>query len=75
MEFDFIFVLGLLIAACGVPSFAGAYAEKRRPTKAFMILLAGGAMVYYATVMNPGAYSLETADDVIVSVIGRILNQ
>lgn len=75
MEFDFIFVLGLLVVAFGVPSFVGAYANKRRPTRAFVIFLIGGAMIYYAIVMNPGAYSLSTIDDVILTVIGRILNQ
>ncbi len=75
MEFDYIFVLGLMMLACGVPSFAGAYAEKRRPTKAFVIFLIGGAMIYYAMIMNPGVYSLSTIDDVILTVIGRFVNE
>ena len=75
MEFDFIFVLGLLVAAFGVPTLAGAYVNKRRPTRAFLVFLVGGAMIYYAIIMNPGAYSLSTVDDVILNVIGRILNQ
>jgi hypothetical protein len=32
-------------------------------------------MVYYAIVMNPGVYSLSTIDDVILGVIGWILNE
>ena len=75
MEFDFIFVLGLLVAAFGVPSLVSAYADKRRPTRAIMIFLIGGGMIYYAIVMNPGAYSVATIDDVILIVIGRILNE
>lgn len=75
MAFDNIFVLGLLTLACGVPSLAGAYAERRRPSKAFLIFLIGGAMVYYANAMNPDTYSLSTMDDVILAVIGRLLNQ
>ncbi|WP_341368647.1 hypothetical protein [Yoonia sp. BS5-3] len=75
MEFDIIFVLGLLVVAFGIPSFAGAYAEKRRPTRAIVVFLIGGAMIYYAIIMNPGAYSLATIDDTILTVIGRFLNE
>jgi hypothetical protein len=75
VEFDFIFVLGLLIALFGVPSFVSSYADKRRPTQAFLIFLIGGGMVFYATVMNPGVYTLSTIDDTILKVIGWILNE
>ncbi|MEL6839299.1 MAG: hypothetical protein AAFP85_08395 [Pseudomonadota bacterium] len=75
MEFDFIFVLGLLIAVFSVPSFASAYADKRRPSRALLLVLIGGGMIYYAIVMNPGAYSFATVDDVILRVIGWILNE
>lgn len=74
MEFDIIFVLGLLIAAFCVPSFVSAYANKRRPTQSLILLLIGGGMIYYAIVMNPGVYSLSTVDDVILTVVGRFLN-
>lgn len=75
MEFDFIFVLGLLIAVFAVPSFARAYADKVRPSQAVLIALIGGGMMYYATVMNPGAYGFSTIDDVVLRVIGWILNE
>jgi hypothetical protein len=52
-----------------------AYADKRRPTQPLLIAIIGGGMVYYATVMNPGVYSLSTIDDVILGVIGWILNE
>jgi hypothetical protein len=74
VEFDIIFVLGLLIAAFCVPSFVSAYANKRRPTQSLILLLIGGGMIYYAIVMNPGVYSLSTVDDVILTVVGRFLN-
>jgi hypothetical protein len=75
VEFDSIFVFGLLIAAFAVPSFVSAYADKRRPTQPLLIGIIGGGMVYYAIVMNPGVYSLSTIDDVILGVIGWILNE
>lgn len=75
MEFDFIFVLGLLIAVFAVPSFASAYADKRRPSRALLIAVLGGGMIYYAIMMNPGVYSLSTIDDVVLRVIGWVLNE
>lgn len=75
MEFDIIFVLGLLIAAFAIPSFVAAYADKRRPRQALVMMLIGGGMMYYGFVMNPGVYSLSTIDDVILRVIGGFLNE
>ena len=75
MEFDFIFVLGLLIAAFGVPSFAGSYADSRRPYQALLLFLIGGGMMYYANVMNPDVYSLSTIDDAILRVVGWVLTE
>ncbi len=75
MEFDFIFVLGLLIAVFAVPSFASAYADKRRPSRALLLVLIGGGIIYYAIVMNPGAYSLSTVDETVLRVIGWLLNE
>lgn len=75
VEFDFIFVLGLVIAVFSVPSFARAYADKRRPSQALLIAVIGGGMMYYASVMNPDAYSLSTIDDVVLRVMGWILNE
>ena len=75
MEFDFIFVLGVVIAALGVPSFAASYAERNRPMQALLLFLIGGGMMYYAIVMNPGGYSLTTVDDAILRVVGWVLNE
>ncbi|MDX8352748.1 hypothetical protein [Cognatiyoonia sp. IB215182] len=75
MEFDVIFVLGLLLALFSAPSFASAYADKRRPTQALLTVLIGAGMIYYAVVMNPGVYAVDQVDDVVLRVIGWVLNE
>ena len=74
MDFDLIFVIGLVVVAFAIPSAVSAYSDRRWPrTAIFMLLLGGGAMAY-AMQENPGAYSFDTVADVIVGVVGSLVN-
>ena len=74
MDFDLIFVIGVALAAFAVPSFVSAYADRRWPKQAaLMLLIAGGALVYAAQ-ENPDVYSIGAVDDTILVVLGRYLN-
>lgn len=74
MDFDLIFVLGLTLVAFAIPSAISAYSDWRWPKTAIVMLLVGGGSMAYAIQENPGAYSLGTVDDVIVDVIGDLVN-
>lgn len=74
MDFDLIFVIGVALIAFAIPSLVSAYSDRRWPKIAAVMLLVGGGAIAYAAQENPGAYSFETLDDVIVSVIGSLLN-
>ena len=74
MDFDLIFVVGVVIAAFAIPSLVSAYADRRWPRQAVFMVLLGGLAIAYAMQENPGVYAVDTFDDVIVDVLGRYLN-
>ncbi len=75
MDFDLIFVIGLAVIAFAIPSAVSAYSDRRWPRAAIFMLLLGGGAVAYAMQENPGAYTLETLGDVIVGVVGSLVNR
>jgi len=74
MDFDLIFVIGLVVIAFAIPSAVSAYSDRRWPKTAIFMLLLGGGAIAYAMQENPGAYRLDTVDDVIVGVVGSLVN-
>ncbi len=74
MNFDLIFVIGVTLLAFSIPSMVSAYSDRRWPRNAALMIIIGIVAIGYAAQENPGAYSLDTLDDVIVSVIGSFVN-
>ena len=74
MDFDLIFVIGVALAAFAIPSFVSAYADRRWPKQAVLMLLIGSGAIAYAMQENPDTYSVTTIDDTILVVLGRYLN-
>lgn len=74
MDFDLIFVAGLIIAAFSIPALVSAFSDRRFPKGALVALIVGGVMVFYPAQQRPGNYTLDTVDDVFVSVVARYLN-
>ena len=74
MDFDLIFVVGVALIAFAIPSLVSAFSDRRWPKVAALMVLIGGMAIAYASQENPGAYSFETLDDVIVRVIGSFVN-
>lgn len=74
MDFDLIFVIGVVVAAFSIPTFMSAYADRRFPKLALVMLVIGVGAVVYTVRQNPDTYAVETFDDVFVSVVARYLN-
>ncbi len=74
MDFDLIFVTGLVVVVFGIPMLVSAYADRRWPRNAVLMFLLGGGAMFYAMQENPGVYAAGTVDEVIVAVIGRYIN-
>lgn len=73
MDYDLIFVIGLTMVAFAIPSAVSAYSDWRWPKTALALLVIGGASMAYAAQENPGAYALDTVDDVIVRVVASVI--
>jgi uncharacterized membrane protein len=74
MDPDIVFVVGFVISVFSIPAIVSAFSDGRSPRIATIIVLIGALMVGYAINERPGAYNFETFGDVLVGVIGRILN-
>jgi len=74
MDFDLIFVIGVVLVAFSIPAFVSAYSDRRLPKTAVVMLIVAGAAIAYAMQENPDVYSIATIDETIVNVLGRYLN-
>lgn len=73
MDYDLIFVIGLTMVAFAIPAAVSAYSDWRWPRTALALLVLGAGSMAYAAQENPGAYTLDTVDDVIVRVVGSVI--
>ena len=73
MDFDLIFVVGVLCCAFAIPALISAFSDRRFPRIAVAFGVIGGVSIAYAMQENPGVYGLQTIDDIFVDVIGRYL--
>ena len=74
MDFDLIFVIGLVLLAFALPAGVSAYSDRRWPKTALLMVVIGGGAIAYAMQENPGVYAFDTIPDTIVTVLGRYLN-
>ncbi|PJI86367.1 hypothetical protein BC777_2736 [Yoonia maricola] len=74
MDFDHIFVLGIVLIAFAIPSAVSAYSDGQRPKTALIMALLGAGAIIFVVRENPGVYALDTVDDVIVTVVGDLIN-
>lgn len=74
MDTDLFLVVGLVLGALSVPSFLNGYAESRLPRFALLTLGLGAALVVGANLGNPAGYSVQEVPDVVIRVVGRLIN-
>lgn len=75
MDLDLLFVAAVALVALAIPSLVAAYADRRWPKNAILMLLMSAVSIAYVMQENPGTYTLATIDDTILSVLGRYMNQ
>jgi hypothetical protein len=74
MDYDLILTLGMVLLALSLPSFLGAWVEGRLSRSGvFMVVLAVG-MIGWAVHSRPEAYRFQQLPDVVLGVIGRMIN-
>ncbi|KJZ19099.1 hypothetical protein [Loktanella sp. S4079] len=73
MDYDLIFVLGVLCCAFAIPALISAFSDRRFPRVAVLLVVLGGVSIAYAAQENPGVYGVGVIDEIFVDVIGRYL--
>jgi len=73
MDSDLTLVIGALLGAFSLPSIVSAFAERRAPRIAFLTLMIGGGMVYWAVSQDPEKYSIIGFPDLLIEVIARFI--
>jgi hypothetical protein len=73
MDYDLIFVVGVLCCAFAIPALMSAFSDRRFPRVALAFGVLGGVSIAYAMQENPGVYGLQVIDEIFVDVIGRYL--
>ena len=74
MDLDLIFVVGCVVLVLAVPAIVSAFSDGRTPRAPAIVVMIGGALVYYAVTQRPGAYTLETTPDVFLRVVAQLLS-
>ena len=74
MDYDLIFVVGLVIGAFTIPALVSAYADRRAPRLAALFVIISGGMIAYAAHMRAEPYELDQLDDVVLAVLARWVN-
>ncbi len=74
MDNDLLFVLGLVFSVLALPALVGAAIGSRVPRRAALLVVLGGGMIAIAVNARPGGYALAEIPDVVLRVVGRVLN-
>lgn len=71
---DLVFVIGLVVGLLSIPSLIGAFSESRPPRAAAIMVMIAAGLITVAVLQKPGGYSVQEAPDVVLRVVGRLLN-
>lgn len=74
MDPDIAIVLGVVCLALAFPSLLSAFSESRPPRASMVLIVAGGALLYWAVTSRPGGYAIDDIPGAFVRVVGMILN-
>ncbi|WP_342078000.1 hypothetical protein [Yoonia sp. SS1-5] len=74
MDYDLIFVIGVLLAVFSIPALVNAFSDGLLPRLALGMIAVGAGLIYLAIQSAPGAYSVEAVPDIFVSVVAKYLN-
>lgn len=73
MDSDLIMVAGLVLLMLSIPSAIAAYADRRRPWVATLVVLVGAGVLYYGWDNHPETMTLAEVPHVIIRVIARVI--
>lgn len=74
MDTDLIFVAGVFVAGLSIPSILTSFIDQRTPRAGAIGVLVGGGFMIFASMNKVGGYDLTDIPEVVIDVIGKIIN-
>jgi len=72
MDHDLFFLVGLLFLPLAFVALVSAWADRRRPWAALILVAMGGGLVAWAHLTHPaGGYDWRMVPDVLAQTVGR----
>lgn len=73
MNYDLLFVIGIILGVFSVPSIISSLTEGRAPRVAAVTLIAAGSLVVYAIRTRPGGYELQDVPAAFARVVAMFI--
>lgn len=73
MDTDLIIVSGLAVLMLSIPSAVAAFAERRTPWAALVVVIIGAAILGYGWQNHPEPMTLAEVPHVIIRIIARVI--
>lgn len=73
MDTDLIMVIGMGVLMLSIPSAVAAFADRRFPLVALVVILAGAATVWWGWTNHAGEMTLAEVPHVIYRIVARVI--
>ena len=70
---DIYLVSGIVIVCFAIPPILGAWAERRSPRVAAVVIAVGGSLILLALSQKPGGYTLREVPEAFVHVVAYFI--
>jgi hypothetical protein len=74
MDPDLALVLGIVAIALALWQIVATFSSGETPRMGFLLAVAAGCLIVYASVQKPGGYSAAEVPGIFASVIGGLFN-
>jgi len=71
LQQDLFLVIGIVLLGLSIPSILGAWADRRSPRAAAIVILVGGSLVLMAISQRPGGYSFDDIPRAFIRVVAH----
>ncbi|MGI3169404.1 hypothetical protein ACRARG_09650 [Pseudooceanicola sp. C21-150M6] len=73
MDFDLILTAGIVVLMLSIPSAIAAFADRRGPWIALIVIIIGAGIVGFAWMNHPEGYEVADIPHAIIRVLARVI--